>query len=184
MPTNGNSRNPASGGPRSAPVVLAAVSHAVARVSGSTAFRIALPSSVKKTPDSSEGSAVRTAANHKTRLQSPTCVPDVSDSKPAYEAITTQPVASDTTMAARSGARSANSDPASPPNAIPPSTTASIRLAASVVLSTYIVRKRNHTTSSASSAIPDRKAHTRNVRRGNAEAAELADALEGFSGRI
>src|SRR5262245_50828008 len=70
--------------------------------------------------------------------------------------------------AARPVARSAHNDPIRPPIAIPASTTASITLAASVVLNTYIVRKRNQTTSRASSASPERKAQTRSARRGNA----------------
>ncbi len=45
---------------------------------------------------------------------------------------------------------------------MPASTIASIRLAASVVLRTYIVKKRNQVTSSASRAIPERNAQANN----------------------
>ncbi len=66
-------------------------------------------------------------------------------------------------------ARTSRADPATtrrrPPRPIAASTTASIRLAASVVLSTYIDRNRNHTTSSASSVPPERNAQTSIARR-------------------
>src|SRR5690349_13390986 len=174
MPTSGRSTNPASGAPTRAPDVLARVSHAAARVSWATARRIPLPISVKKRPDRSDAGAVSTHANQRILRHSPTCVPDVSDSKLPYEAITAQAASSDTTAAVRSEARLDQTDPINPPMAMPASTTASIRLAASVVLSTYIVRKRNQTTSSASSVKPERNAAIREKRRRDAESAELA----------
>src|SRR5215831_9838177 len=136
-----------------------------------------LPISVKNRPERSDVGAVSTHANQRILRQSPTCVPDVSDSKPPYEATTAQAASSDTTAAVRSEARDDQIDPINPPTAMPASTTASIRLAARVVLRTYIVRKRNQTTSSASSVRPERNAQRRNKRRRDAELGELAETF-------
>ncbi|PYR51801.1 MAG: hypothetical protein DMF89_04650 [Acidobacteria bacterium] len=71
-----------------------------------------------------------------------------------------------------------HADDRSPPMPIDASTTASIKLAASVVERTYIVRNRNHTTSSASSVSPDRNDATSNsdARAGMGDTADRREA--------
>ena len=143
------------------PAVLASASDPAARVSATMTRWSASPSRVKKTPESADTGKVRTKASHSVPDTAEICAPTVSQRKPAYEqpARCRQRKRWRAGASRRAGSASTTWMPASPPRAIAASTTASIKLAASVVESTYIVRNRNQTTSSASSVPPDRNEH-------------------------
>ena len=83
MPSTGSNTNAAAGGPHMAPPVFHIVSQPAVRVATPTWRCKASPSSVNRTPESSDGSNVRTEASHRTRYHDSICVPAVSPSNAA-----------------------------------------------------------------------------------------------------